>query len=102
MPAPTSTASTALRRPWNSARSARPLIGPERPPTLARPSTVLIMLSITRGRSDAGTRRSHSPSSSTISATVPGSPAGSRRFSRTGSSAAAPGSWPACTSIAPA
>src|ERR1017187_6767668 len=95
------TASTARRSPWKSSRSARLESGPERPLSVAWPSTVLTMLSITWGRRReppgaggppplASVPRARSPKPSTICAAVAGVPGGSRRFRLSGSATMCP------------
>ena len=62
------------RRAWKSSRSARLLIGTERPARLARPSTVLTMFRSSRTRPGSSAGRSAARSRDVSSAAVTGGP----------------------------
>jgi len=76
------TASTLARRAWNSSRSARLPIAPERPPMLARPSTVLVMFRTTYGRLARPRARSAKSIALTISCAPASALGGSSRLNK--------------------
>src|SRR2546421_11367162 len=90
------TASTCARSSWNNSRSASLPIGPDRPPTVTRPSAVETMLSTTYGRSARGSASSRRADAAARASTWPRSGRSRSKFTPAAYWRVAPARWDFC------